>query len=186
MNTSLLGAIESNSSKNNTQGFAALARSNKSRTWYDKRCQVNTIRKVGVTHRFLTSTDIFIQNFWTFYTYEIQATLLSHGGCQKCLSTSWITIQQQAIAYRVSIWKQKDARRTPNVISAVTVRKLAHTWSATPMSPSTLVSSRRDHRHLTMQHPMSLTWRPLMTKVQSQLGQQWNPQRSVSAQERVS
>jgi hypothetical protein len=74
--THRLGAIESNSSKKSTHGFAALALSNRSLTWESVSQSFLTLY---MTNRFFTGADIFVENLWSLYTDKVQSTFLRHS-----------------------------------------------------------------------------------------------------------
>lgn len=77
----LFGAIESNSSKKRIQGFAADARSKRSRT-LDKMSdhRYHRVWTSKETHGFLACTDIFVENFRSLDADEVETTFFSDSG----------------------------------------------------------------------------------------------------------
>ena len=92
----LLGAIESNSSKKRTQGLAALARSNRSRTF---RKSVNERSKAvrNTTCRLLTCSDVFVQKLRTFDADKVEPALFRHCRREKSFATTGKSVKKQAV-----------------------------------------------------------------------------------------
>lgn len=105
------GAIESNSSKNNTHGLAAEARSKRSRTWpshhntargrldqplVDLQLSYSVcIRLRGRTHALFTRPDVLVQDLWALDADKVETALLGDSRGEERLATPGIAVQEQ-------------------------------------------------------------------------------------------
>jgi hypothetical protein len=124
--TNRLGAILSNSSKNKTQGFAADARSKRSRTCHIPHSQTYTAeggkrveyqqllayppeRKRNAkakTHALLTRPDVLVEDLRALDANEVEAALLCNGGGEESLSASGVTVEEETGSQR----SEREAR----------------------------------------------------------------------------
>lgn len=112
--TNRLGAILSNSSKNKTQGFAAEARSKRSRTCSkSKQTRVSSLvlpspfndfplgqnrRKKKISaHTLLTSTDVLVQDLRSLDADEVESALFSDGGGEEGFPAAWVAVEEKTV-----------------------------------------------------------------------------------------